>query len=144
VLRVLALLAVVGGVQDKKVKTLVPLCGGVQELPLSSGKQGVWSVGSAQPAEQPSGVAAILENASSGSGNGTTAARQEKGHDKEQGVAGVGSLDGNLAQERLEQRQGSRENHHQAPGVWGLAPSSVLAGPVSPRAFLFTLSIADA
>jgi hypothetical protein len=71
ILGVLALLAVLGGVQDEDVQAAGGVPSGGAELFLGGGEQGGGGRGTAQPAEQPAGVADVGED-------GTAAAATER------------------------------------------------------------------
>src|SRR5437868_4178438 len=66
VLGVLALLAVLGGVEDQDVKPGALAVGGSQQLLLRRGEQGGRGIGPSQPAQQPAGIADVGEDGAGG------------------------------------------------------------------------------
>ncbi len=93
------------------MKSIRSVTGGGQELPLSGSQQGFGGRGGTEPAEQPAGIAKVIQHGAGGCGNRTSTGGQKKGRDKEHAAGQVGGLAGEVAEERLETRQRSREDH---------------------------------
>jgi len=59
---VLALLAMLSGVEQQQVETVAGVAVGVQQLLLGRGQQSGRGLGRAQPAQQPTGMACLVQD----------------------------------------------------------------------------------